>query len=305
MLPKLFAEAATDGAASTSGAPSAPATSDPGQATGAAATSAQPAVKSTWPDTWRVDMSGGDEKEIKQLERYATPADIWRKARALEQRLSSGELKSALPKDATEDQVKQWRVENGIPESPDKYDIKFDEDMDDSEKARYSEVLKFAHESNLTSSQAQRIIDGIREIGDKRAEERQAKDQQIAQATQDALRAEFGADYRQNINMIHGLLETAPSGVKARLLGGRMADGTPIGSDPSVLKFLATLARQINPITTLVPGAGANIAGAIDDEMAKLEKMMGDRASEYWKGPSAEKNQARYRELASAKARAK
>ena len=299
MFNKLFNEAALDGAASGGTPP----VVEP--AVGNAPAPASPVVKSTWPENWRTDMSGGDEKEAKQLERYATPADIWRKARALEQRLSSGELKSALPKDATEDQVKQWRAENGIPESVDKYDIKFDEDMDDADKARYSEVLKFAHESNLTNSQAQRIIEGIKEVGDKRAEERQAKDHQLAQATQDALRAEFGPDYRQNINMIHGLLDTAPQGVKQKLLGGRMADGTPIGSDATVLKFLATLARQINPVTTLVPGAGANIAGAIDDEMSKLEKMMGNRGSEYWKGPTADKMQARYRELAAAKARTK
>lgn len=304
MFNKLFNEAAPDGAVSGGAGGAVTTTSIPIVNT-PAATAAAPAVQQKWPETWRADMSGGDEKEIKQLERYATPADIWRKARALEQRLSSGELKSALPKDATEDQVKQWRAENGIPESIDKYDIKFDEDMDDADKARYTEVLKFAHESNLTNSQAQRIIEGIKEVGDKRAEERQAKDHQLAQATQDALRAEFGPDYRQNINMIHGLLDTAPQGVKQKLLGGRMADGTPIGSDAAVLKFLATLARQINPVTTLVPGAGANIAGAIDDEMSKLEKMMGNRGSEYWKGPTADKMQARYRELAEAKSRTK
>ena len=35
-----------------------------------------------------------------------------------------------------------------------------------------------------------------------------------------------------------------------------------------------------------------NVEGAIEDELAKLNKMMGDRTSAYWKGPEAAKLQA-------------
>lgn len=303
MFNKLFNEAATDGAAGGQTTANVQTNTQADTSTNTA-TTANTAQQSKWPDTWRQEMSGGDEKEVKQLERYASPADIWRKARALEQRLSSGELKSALPKDATEAQVKQWRAENGIPEAPDKYELKFDDGViNDNDKEWVDDILKTAHQSNLTKEQAKSTIEAIAELREKRSEARQEKDAQIAKETQDALRAEFGPDYRQNLNLIKGLLETGPAGVKQKLLGGRMADGTPIGSDPDVLRFLATVARQINPVTTLVPGAGANISGAIDDELSKLNSMMGNRGSEYWKGPNAEKNQKRYRELVAAKDR--
>ena len=39
---------------------------------------------------------------------------------------------------------------------------------------------------------------------------------------------------------------------------------------------------------------------AIAGELEKLTKMMGNRNSDYWKGPNATKNQARFRELTEA-----
>src|SRR5687767_3918859 len=54
-------------------------------------------VQAKWPDNWRQEMTGGDEKELKQAERYLTPADVWKKTRSLEQKLSSGEYKAVVP----------------------------------------------------------------------------------------------------------------------------------------------------------------------------------------------------------------
>ena len=45
-------------------------------------------------------------------------------------------------------------------------------------------------------------------------------------ATEDELRAEFGPDYRVNVKIANELLDSAPGGLKNKLLAGRMADGT-------------------------------------------------------------------------------
>jgi hypothetical protein len=42
---------------------------------------------------------------------------------SLQQQLSSGEYVKRLPKDAKPEQVAEWRKNNGIPESPEKYDF--------------------------------------------------------------------------------------------------------------------------------------------------------------------------------------
>jgi hypothetical protein len=98
-----------------------------------------------------------------------------------------------------------------------------------------------------------------------------------------------------------GMLELAPSGVKEKIMGARGPDGTPLFADPDSIRWFASMARELNPATTLVPGAGGNVAGAVDDEIGKLEKMMGDRSSDYWKGNNAEKNQERLRQLYAAR----
>jgi len=71
---------------------------------------------------------------------------------------------------------------------------------------------------------------------------------------------------------------------------------------PDMARWLAMNARTINPVATVVPGAGANIAGAIDDEITSIEKMMRTDRQAYNKD---EKMQARLRELYGARERAK
>ena len=262
--------------------------------------------KSAWPENWRELYAGNDDKKLQRLSRYASPQAAFDAMIAAQNKISSGELKpnTPFPEKGTDEEKAAWRAEHGIPASPDKYDLKFDDiAIDDEDKPIIDELLKAAHNAHYTPEQAKTAIKWYYDQKDAEAEQRQTLDKQIAQETQDALRAEWGPEYRRNINLINGLLDTGPAGVKDKLLGGRLADGTPIGSDPDVIKFLIDIALQINPVTTLVPNAGGNISGAIDDEIRKLEGMMGDRSSEYWKGPYAEKNQARLRELYSARER--
>lgn len=76
---------------------------------------------SSWPDNWRDMMAGGDEKFRKQLERYQSPADVGKKGRELEAKLSSGEYRRDLPRDATPEQLAEWKRERGLPEGVEGY----------------------------------------------------------------------------------------------------------------------------------------------------------------------------------------
>jgi hypothetical protein len=273
------------------------------QTTTATNTPDKPVVQK-WPDNWRTEIAGTDEKALKQLERYATPADIWKKASELEKKLSSGQVRSVLPKDATPEQVKAWRAENGLPESPDKYDLSGIE-ITEADKPIVDEFLKAAHEANLSPDQAKAAIQWNRQHMQKMIEARTEQDRTLAMSTIDTLRSEWGQDFRVNMSVIGSMLDGAGEGMKDKILQARMPDGTPIGSSPEALKMFVSLAREINPMPTIVPPAGANISGAIDDEISKFNSMMGDKSSAYWKGPDAEKHQARYRELIAAKEKLK
>ena len=70
-------------------------------------------TEAAWPQDWRDQLAGGDEKLVKRAQRYASPRDVWNALVAAQNRISSGELKSVLPKDAKPEEIAAWRTEQG------------------------------------------------------------------------------------------------------------------------------------------------------------------------------------------------
>ena len=218
---------------------------------------------------------------------------------AAQNRIAAGELKPVLGKNATPEQLKEYRDALGIPETPDKYDLGKDLKTENINPQLLSEVLKEAHATNQTPDQVRATIKAWNSISTAVKEQQYTKDVELQKTGEDALRAEWGVEYRRNLNIIHNMLDgTASPGLKDSLLGGRLADGTPIGSSPEALKFLVGLALIQNPAGVVVPGSEANPMKGIDDEMAKIETTMKNDRKAYDKD---EKMQARYRELIEAK----
>jgi len=257
-------------------------------------------TKQIWPDDWRKQIAGEDEKELKLIGRYATPADVWKKARALEQRMSSGELKTSLPKDAKPEEIAQWRKDNGIPETPDKYDLKLDNNIviGEEDKPFVDEFLKNAHNSNMTPSQAKAAVQSYYEVQAKQAEARAAKDETDRVDTLDKLNAEWGNSFRPNINMVGGILSRFPADVQEAIKSARLPDGTALFNNPDVLRGFVAMALEINPAGTLVPSGTGDVAKGIEEQIKAIETTMKNNRSAYNKD---EKMQANYRELIAAR----
>lgn len=277
--------------------------------TSTAGSTGNAAVKGVWPDNWRETASKGDAKLAARLGRYASPQDVVDALITVQDRIAKGELRSALPKNATPEQITAWRAEQGVPESAEKYEIKLTDGavIGDKDKPIIDGFLKDAHGLNLNNAQASGAVDWYYKEIERQGEERDQQDRETQQRTEDTLREEWGKDFRTNMTIATNLLATAPAGFSDQFLHGRLADGTPMGSSPEGLRWLAMMARQINPQSTVVPNAGNNVAGAIDGEIKTIEGHMkfprgtpeGDK---YWKD---EKLQARYRDLLAARDAAK
>lgn len=269
----------------------------------------EPAISNTFPDTWRETYAGDDEAKLAKLSRYASPNAAFDAMIAAQSKISSGEFKSTapFPEKGTDEEKTTWRSENGIPESADKYDLELADGLviGDDDKPIIDGFLEAAHGANMSPANAKAAVEWYYGNQEKQAEARHDQDETIRTETEDTLRAEWGDEYRANVNRIDGLLDMAPEDVKDNIMNARFPDGTPLASDPGALKFLIDMALQVNPATTLVPGAGDNINGAIADEITEIESKMAIKTSEYWKGPKAEKMQARYRELIEAQSRMK
>lgn len=250
--------------------------------------------KGYWPDDWRQKAANGDEKLAKRFERYASPEAALKALVEAQNKISSGELKSPLPKNATPEEVKQWRQDNGIPEAPDKYDLKFESGLviGDDDKPIVDGFLKIAHERNLKNEDVKPVLEWYYKEQERQAETRQQMDNEDREKTIEELREEWGSDFKKNQNAVKSLLNTFPEEVRDLFAGGRLSDGTAIFNHPQVLRAFASMAREINPASTVVPSTAGDPAKTINDEISAIEKIMG--TPEYIKD---EAKQARYREL--------
>ena len=256
-------------------------------------------------DDWRVKLAGGDEKELKRLARFASEADVYKAYRELEKKKSSGELKSPLPEKPTPEQLTEWRKDNGIPETPDKYDLKFDDGLviGEQDKPLIDEFVTKMHGQNANPAQVKAAIASYYEILGKQQQALAESDVSFKDEVLEGLREEWGGDFKKNLNAVNGLLQSLPEETRLAFETARTQDGKLIGNDPAIIKWLAQTAYEINPAATVMPGSLNNPGAAINDEIASLEKMVGDKTSDYWKGPNAAKNQARYLELLEARDR--
>lgn len=257
------------------------------------------AVQATWPDDWRAKLAGEDKADLKTLERMGSPVDLWKANKALRQKISAGELKSAFPADGDDKAKAAWRKENGLPpdESGYKPDLPDGVVIGEADKPLIESFSKAAFTANFTPAQFNQALAWYYDTQDQALAKLQEADDQFHATAEDELRAEWGPNWHRERNAVMNLLQQAPEGVADRLIGGRTADGKLIGDDPAVLRWLAQLSREVNPTATLVPAGTANPGKAVGDRLAELNKMMGDQRSDYWRGPNAAALQAEYREL--------
>jgi len=256
-------------------------------------------AKDNWGDDWRQNYAGEDDKMVKRMERYSSPKAALDALVAAQNKISSGELKTALQSDASDEETATWREENGIPSSVDDYEINLPNGIvvGEEDKPMVDSFLESALASNLHPDQVNNALGWYYDYQEQTIQQQQDADIASKQTGEDELRVEWGQDYRRNVQIATNFLDNAPEGFKEQIMGARLADGTPLGSDPTSLNWLVDMSRQINPVATVVPGSGTNAVQAIETELASLKSMMGDRQSEYWKGDNSAKNQARYREL--------
>jgi hypothetical protein len=255
------------------------------------------AGKSDWAPDWRLKAAGGDEKVAKSFERFASPKALADSYRALNQRLSSGELRSMLPKDAKPEEVAKWRTENGIPEKPEAYEMPEGLVVGEEDKAGVNEFLTAMHGANATPAQVQAGLNAYYKIKEQSIAALGESDVAHRDEVQDTLRAEWGAEYRGNVNSINAFLDMAPAGVKEKLLSARMPDGRAVANDPDMMRTLIAWAREVNPVGTVVP-AGGDQMGAIDTEIDKIRKVMREDRKAYDRD---EKMQERFRQLLEAR----
>ena len=270
----------------------------------------------TWPDNWRELMAGDDKKELARLQRMNSPVDVKNSWRAIEQRLSSGELKRALPTNHTEAELADYRKSNGIPDKPEDYDVNLGNGFvwGEADKPLLSEFTKFAHERNIPGDYVKSSLEWFAAKEQQMVEEIAHNDARNAALGAEALRAEWGNAFKGNLNAVRNMYEgqtvetadgkgTIPA--FNLLTEARAPDGRRLGDIPGLLKIMSNQSREINPFATLVPEGNSTPIQSAETRLSELNGMMRDKSGPYWRGPQSDKLQAEWRDLYDATQKAK
>lgn len=252
-----------------------------------------------WKDDWRQKYAGEDSSKLNALSRYASPEAAFDALMSAQEKIRSGQVRPDFPAEGTDEEKSAWRQANGVPETATQYDLNFESGLviGEEDKEFVDQYLEQAHAMNQTPEQVKGALEWYYENREQQMQARHELDKQAAEETNQKLREEWGQEYDAHKNQIMNFLNVLPQESREGLMGARKPDGTPVMSDPEILRTLLGWANEINPVTTIVP-AGPGQASQINDEIYELEKQMGDRDSDYWKD---DRKQERYRQLISAR----
>jgi hypothetical protein len=278
------------GAPPTQGAPEGAGTTNAGQPP----QSAQPngadtgAAPPQWEPDWREKMAGGDAKVAERLKRYTSPDKVVESLVQLQTRISAGELRSVLPKNATEEQRKTWRAENGIPDEPAGYDVTLADGvkMTAEDMPHLPGFLEAAHAANFTNAQVKAAVAWQKDWISGMEEDQKQKDIELTAAALANMKAAWGAEFSENMNRIHSIVGLAPQEIRDEVMRGRLPDGTPLGSSPAVMQWMADLARAADPSGTLTPVSGGDTLQTIGDRISQLEGIMRNERPKWNREPS-------------------
>lgn len=251
-------------------------------------------------DDWRARIAGDDAKLAGYLARIPSEKALAEQVKRYNDDLKAGKLVKPLPENPTDEELAAHRRAQGVPDKAEAYLTTLPDGLvvGADDKPFVDQFLGNMHKAGAPPAMVNAALETYYAIVDEQAAAASEASNGAKNASIELLREEWGPDYRRNLNVMTGFLETLPPAVADAFKFGKGADGLPLGYNADVLKWLTAQAMESNPLSTVVPGAGANQASAIAEEIAKIEGMMRTDRSAYNKD---EKVQARYRELITAR----
>lgn len=227
-----------------------------------------PGAPTTMPDNWRDYLAGEDKDARKLLDRYKAPSELGKALREQSVLISKGAGKALVrPADDKPEELKVWREQQGIPAEPTGYTLP------DAVVKRFTDADKPAMEMFTAGMHAHDMpptaLSAALDVYANMQEAIKAGDRERSIQTQDALRQEWGADFKTNVSAARNFAETAIPGVN--WLEARLADGRRMGDVPEVVSALVDLAKLKFGDTAFVGEAATKVTEARFDELRALQ----------------------------------
>lgn len=239
----------------------------------------------TWPDDWRTQIAGNDEKELKRLESLSSPQDIWKKYRNMESEYSKRQPRLEYSPDMPPEKLSEWRKQEGIPESPDKYNFEYDDGLviGEADQPFIKDFAEYAHKSNLPESAVKESVRWYLERQAQAEQEYAQKNYDFQVSNLADLRQEWGPEFQGNLNALNELFTDHPD-IKDLLFGAVDSEGLKIGNNAQMVRWAVDIAKKLNPTATFTSQLGEGGIKGVESRIAEIEGMMGTEA--YYKNPA-------------------
>jgi len=228
-----------------------------------------------WKDDWRQNIAGEDPKLLKELEKHKTPAELAKAYRELQKQFSSTRPTPELAKDATPEQVAEWREKVGIPESWDKYDTELTNGVviGENDKPLVEKYLQKAHEANMKPDEVKKSLQTYFEMTNAMESERIRNAEAQQNAVAEELKKQWGVQFKENLSIVATHLEKA-LGVETfnKLNQAILPDGSYAINDPAILNHFLKEAKQEQGGHTVVASPTADLPSLMDRKK-QIEKI--------------------------------
>ena len=227
------------------------------------------------PDDWREQLAGGDDKRLNDLRRVPDFGTFTKRYFDAQETIRKGLKPSGPPED--EAALTEWRKENGIPEAPDKYELKLEEGLtlSDADRESLQPLFEIMHQDNIKGETANKLINSYFKMQSLERDHAYQQDQLDAGDAEKTMRRQWGNDFEANQNLIATVLQAELGQEMFELFeGARLANGKALFNEPAVLQAFANIARAVNPVAALVPG-GNNPMQTLQDELKSLQSEIG------------------------------
>lgn len=241
---------------------------------------------------WRDQAARGDAALRKRLERFGSMADVVDSFRNLEKKLSGkvGDLLKPPPETEGEELAK-WRAARGIPAEPAEYEQALGElVLGDEDKPLAEAFFEQAHKGNLPAEAVKTVMDWYASTAELMQEQREKFVAEAKAASEEALKEEWGQDYKGNLASITNLLELGGEKVRSVFEGGYTADGVPLLAHVEVARFLRQMAGEVGANEgTQLGGGNTDKMADIDARLGELNTMMRTNSKEWYRNEALQK----------------
>lgn len=238
-------------------------------------------------DNWRDTLSGGDPELRKRLDRYQSGADVAKALVEAQGKIRAGlEPMKAPGKDATPEEVAEYRKAQGIPEQPEGYlESLKGIVIGEEDRPMVDAFLKSAHGINASPVFIEAALNWYNETAEAQASAILESDKQAEQARDDALQEAWGVERRSNLNALENWLSTLGKDANGNPMGdllknARLGDGTLLWNSPEMLSILLGQLKEINPAIGVMP-AGQSDMNSIASRIREIEKVMVENRTTY------------------------